>query len=133
MENAVPFSIQLSLKEMVAPQGGGQVIIVTESLARNKPQVAFTVAEIRYFPELLKVCFGLISAEVLEFPLARSPKFQAMALMAKSDFNRNPVPLARQESVNRIVPTQGFRHGLIVFESIRVKTPQVEVMVALMR
>ena len=132
MENPVPFSMQVSLNEMVAPQGGGHVIIVTESVARNKPQEAFTVAEIRYFPGLLKECLGLISAEVFVFPLVISPKFQAMALIAKSDFNRNPVPFARQESVNRIVPTQGLIQGTIVLAIVFVKTPQVDVIVALM-
>ena len=132
MKNPVPFSMQLSLNDIVAPQGGGQVTMATESVVRKSPQAAFTVAEIRYFPGLLKICNGLTSAEILVFPLAMSPKFQAMALIAKSDFNRKPVPFARQESVKRILPTQGLEQGTMVFVRVRVKTPQEDVMVALM-
>ncbi len=132
MEKTVPFSIQLSLKERVAAQGGGQLIMVTESVVRKSPQVALTVAEIRYFPALLKTCLGLTSAEILVLPLPMSPKFQAMALMPKSDFNRKPVPFARQVSVKRILPTQGLGQGTIVFVRVRVKIPQVEEMVAFM-
>ena len=105
--------------------------MLTESLTRNKPQEAFTVAEIRYLPGPLKAWRGLFSAEVLAFPLAASPKFQAMALMSKSVFKRNRVPLARQVSVERMVPVQGLRQGTITFENVLKKVPQFDVMVAL--
>ena len=131
MENPVPFSTQVSFNKMVAAHGGGQVIIVTESETRNKPQLAFTVAEILYLPGLLKICLGLVSAEMLALPLAGSPKFQATALIAKSDFNRKPVPFARHESVKRIVATQGMLQGTITLVKVFEKVPQLEVMVAL--
>ena len=103
-----------------------------ESVTRNNPHDALTVAEMRYLPGLLKKCRGLVSADVLVFPLAGSPKFQAMALMTKSDFKRNCVPLERHESAERIVPVQGLRQGTITFENVRVNVPQFDVMVALM-
>ena len=115
----------------MAAQGGGQAITVMESVTRNNPHDALTVAEMRYLPGLLKKCRGLVSADVLVFPLAGSPKFQAMALMSKSVFKRNRVPLARQVSVERMVPVQGLRQGTITFENVLKKVPQFDVMVAL--
>ena len=116
---------------MVAVHGGGQVIIVTESEARNKPQLAFTVAEILYLPGLLKICLGFVSAEILALPLAGSPKFQATALIAKSDFKPKTLPFARHESVKRIVAAQGMLQGTITLVKVFEKMPQLELMVAL--
>ena len=115
---------------MVAAHGGGQDTIVTESEARNNPQLAFTVAEILYFPGLLKTCLGLDSAETLALPLATSPKFQATALIAKSDFKPKTLPFARHESLKRIAAAQGLLQDTITLLNVVEKVPQLDVMVA---